>query len=71
MRDLIFHVTDGPHYAPNGHFKARVIRRSDISSFFVVENARGETIIVHENNIRLLWSDNEHDTSADLTKCRS
>ena len=57
MHHLTFHVTDGPAYKPNGYYKAKVVRRSDQSGFFVMENERGETSIVHEANLKLLWHD--------------
>lgn len=62
MNSLIFHVTDGPSYAPNGVYKAHVLRAADAQGFFVVQSVRGgDTNIVSEANIRLLAEDNRYD----------
>lgn len=59
VRTMIFHVTEGPLHQPNGSYKAIILRPSDVNGFFVVESVeRKEMAIVHQNNIRLLWSDN-------------
>ncbi len=58
MNGPIYHVTEGPDYQPNGFYKANLVRVGDMNGFFVMENARGETCMVHESKIKLRWMDN-------------